>query len=49
MKTQFLADPLLHVLFAHLVARCHFRGNDRVMLAFLRSQLFPSYNLALYA
>jgi hypothetical protein len=43
MKTQFLADPLLHVLFVHLVARRHFRGNARVMLAI---STFPSYSLA---
>jgi hypothetical protein len=33
MKTQFLVDPLLHVLFAHLAVCRHFRGNARVMLA----------------
>jgi hypothetical protein len=46
MKTQFLADPLLHVLFAHLAARRHFRGNARVMLAI---STFPSYDLVLCA
>ena len=47
IKMQFLAGPLLHVfLFAHLVARWHFRGNARVMLAI---STFLSYSLALCA
>jgi hypothetical protein len=46
MKMQFLADPLLHVLFVHLAARWHFRGNARVMLAI---STFLSYGLALCA
>jgi hypothetical protein len=49
MKTRFLADPLLYALSVHLMARRHFRGNARVMLAFLQSQRFLSYSLALCA
>jgi hypothetical protein len=46
MKVQFLANPLLHILFTHLAARWHFRGNFRVMLGI---STFPSYGLALCA